>query len=234
MVPSLVPDAPPSVPDGRFALAREHMVQTLAERGIVDRAVLHAMRAVPREVYVPPSSKDAAYEDRALPIAEGQSISQPYIVAAMLQALELQPRCRMLEVGTGTGYSAAVAAQIAREVFTVECRGALAQSAELSLSRQGVKNVHVIHGDGSSGWAENAPYDAISVAAAAPIIPAQLLSQLSVGGRLIMPVGEEDLQRLLLVTRTSAHVYDQRELETVRFVPLVNAGSGSGVWRVGT
>ena len=203
---------------------REQMVERqIARRGIRDAAVLDAMRKVPREAFVPEHLADRAYEDCALPIGEGQTISQPYVVAVMTQMLELEPHHRVLEVGTGSGYAAAVLATIAAEVYTIERLGGLAESARRRLARLGYDNVHVRHGDGSLGWPEHAPSDAIVVTAGGPDVPPSLLSQLAIGGRLVMPVGAEEAQHLVTVTRTTADTYARTTLEPVAFVPLIGA-----------
>jgi len=203
---------------------RERMVATQIEaRGITDPLVLDAMRTVPRERFVPASLAAFAYDDGPLPIGEGQTISQPYIVAVMTQAARIKPGERVLEIGTGSGYGAAVLSRVAAEVYTIERIGALAETARRRLSELGYANVHVLEGDGSLGWAEHAPYDAILVTAGAPRVPKTLLSQLVIGGRLIMPVGPHYGQRLVRVTRTDSHEYDHENLEAVAFVPLIGA-----------
>ena len=204
---------------------RERMVATQIEaRGITDPLVLEAMRAVPRERFVPAALARFAYEDRPLPIAEGQTISQPYIVAVMARAAGLKPGARVLEIGTGSGYGAAVLSRIAAEVYTVERVRALAEQARDRLAELGYANVHVLEGDGTLGWAEHAPYDAIVVTAGGPRVPEALLGQLAAGGRLIMPVGSGARhQRLVRVTCTDAHEYRYEDLEEVAFVPLVGA-----------
>jgi protein-L-isoaspartate(D-aspartate) O-methyltransferase len=213
---------------------REQMVATQIEaRGITDPLVLEAMRAVPRESFVPASLAKFAYDDGPLPIGKGQTISQPYVVAVMTQAARIKPGERALEIGTGSGYGAAVLSRIAAEVYTVERIGELADSARRRLSALGYANVHVLEGDGSLGWAEHAPYDAILVTAGAPRVPKTLLSQLVIGGRLIMPVGPGHGQRLVRVTRSDTHEYEHEELEAVAFVPLIGAeglpeGDGHG------
>jgi protein-L-isoaspartate(D-aspartate) O-methyltransferase len=204
---------------------RELVRRQIRARGIRDPAVLAAFEAVPREAYLPPEMADFAYLDRALPIEKGQTISQPYIVALMIEALSLSARDRVLEVGTGSGYAAAILGKIAREVYTVERHGELAEQAKRRLAEQGYKNIHVLHGDGTLGWPEHAPYDAIVVAAGGPEVPKALLDQLAVGGRLVIPVGEDrTLQSLVRVTRTSARDLEREELGEVCFVPLVGAG----------
>jgi len=193
----------------------------LAHRGITDARVLQAFRDVPREEYVPAGLREFAHHDSPLPIAEGQTISQPYIVAVTLQALGLQGGERVLEIGTGSGYAAALLGRIAREVHTVERHESLALEARERLARLGHENVTVHLGDGSLGLPEHAPFDAIAVAAAAPEVPRALLEQLAPGGRLVIPVGtEEGHQRLLRITRQNGG-YLEEALADVRFVPLV-------------
>ena len=209
----------------RAWLARERMVEEqIAARGIRDPAVLAAMRTVPRDAFVEDRLARLAYDDGPLPIGEGQTISQPYIVAAMTEALRLQPHDRVLEVGTGSGYAAAILAVIAADVYSIERIEALAESARQRLARLGYANVHVRHGDGTLGWPQHAPYDAIVVTAGGPDVPPSLLRQLGIGGRLVMPVGASPaLQELVRVTRTSEETYDREILEKVAFVPLIGA-----------
>lgn len=196
----------------------------LAHRGIRSRLVLDAMRTVPRERFLPPELEEFAYEDAPLPIAEGQTISQPYIVAMMMEALQLKGGEKVLEVGTGSGYAAAVLAQIADDVYTVERIGQLAERAASALSDLGVTNAHVLHGDGTLGWAEHAPYDAIVVAAGGPQVPEALKSQLKIGGRLVIPVGRDRrVQELVRIVRSGPNEYTTEELADVRFVPLLGA-----------
>ena len=207
-----------------FIDERERMVELIARRGVRDPAVLAAMRKVPREHFVTADRAHRAYDDTPLPIGEGQTISQPYIVAAMTEALQLRAPDRVLEVGTGSGYAAAVLAVIAAEVYTVECLERLAESARRRLEELGFKNVHVRHGDGSLGWPEHAPYDAIVVTAGGPDVPRSLLRQMAVGGRLVMPVGSTTRsQRLVRVVRADGETYDREWLEDVAFVPLIGA-----------
>jgi protein-L-isoaspartate(D-aspartate) O-methyltransferase len=201
---------------------RRRMVSTqLVARGITDPLVLQAMREVPRECFVRASMVDRAYHDGPLPIGHGQTISQPYIVAAMTAAARLKPGVRVLEIGTGSAYGAAVLSRIAAEVYTVERVSALAADAAARLARLGYANVRVREGDGSRGWPEHAPYDAILVTASGPRVPEALLEQLAVGGRLVMPVGVSLAQRLVRVTRTEADEYQYDDLEGVTFVPLI-------------
>jgi protein-L-isoaspartate(D-aspartate) O-methyltransferase len=210
---------------GTFAERRERMVdRQIAGRGVRDPAVLGAMRKVPRESFVPDHLANSADADAALPIGEGQTISQPYVVALMTEALRLQPRDRVLEVGTGTGYAAAVLALIVAEVYTIERLGSLAESARRRLTDLGYANVHVRHGDGSLGWPEHAPYDAIVVTAGGPDVPRSLVRQLAIGGRLVMPVGSTQWsQRLVRVIRTGEDTFEREALEDVAFVPLIGA-----------
>ena len=207
------------------AAAREHMVRHhLAARGIRDPVVLGAMRSVPREAFLPPELEEFAYADAPLPIERGQTISQPYIVALMTAAAALRPGDRALEVGTGSGYAAAILARIAHEVYTIERHEELARGAAERLARLGIANVSVLHGDGTLGWPEHAPYDAIIVAAGGPKVPEALLEQLAPGGRLVIPVGEgRSVQRLLRVTRAADGRLHEEELGDVRFVPLIGA-----------
>lgn len=191
-------------------------------RGVRSELVLDAMRKVPRESFLPQNLQEFAYEDSPLPIAENQTISQPYIVALMVEALLLKGGETVLEIGTGSGYAAAILAQIAGDVYTVERIGQLAEKAATVLSDHGYSNVHVLHGDGTRGWPDHAPYDAIVVAAGGPKIPDSLRFQLKVGGRLVIPVGTDvRAQELVRVTRISETEYKREDLADVRFVPLL-------------
>ena len=211
-----------------FKQARQEMVETqIRRRHITDSRVLECLERVPRHEFVPAEFRDRAYEDAPLPIGEGQTISQPYIVAAMTAALRLQGNERVLEIGTGFGYQAAVLACLAREVFTVEFRAALATEAGERLARLGCKNVHVHCGDGTLGLPEFAPYDAVLVAAAAPSVPAPLLAQLAEDGRMVVPVGDVENQDLQLVER-SHNTFRTTMLEPCRFVPLLGAHGWKG------
>lgn len=213
-----------------FGAQREQMVATQIEtRGVRDAGVLAAMRAVPREVFVPPELAEFAYRDSPLPIECGQTISQPYIVALMAAALQLSPSDRVLEIGTGSGYAAAVLSRIAKRVETVERHAELSQISAARLARLGYDNVVVHHADGTLGWTEGAPYDAIVVAAGGPTVPDALLDQLAVGGRLVIPVGEErDLQTLMRVTRHADGRLEREDLGDVRFVPLIGVQGWRG------
>ncbi|MBX3172739.1 MAG: protein-L-isoaspartate(D-aspartate) O-methyltransferase [Candidatus Eremiobacteraeota bacterium] len=205
-----------------FTRARQTMLdKQLIPRGIRDRAVLAALNLVPREQFVAPEMAPHAYRDSPLNIPEQQTISQPYVVALMAQALELHSQCNVLEVGAGSGYAAAVLSQIAREVHAVERHPKLANEARLVLKRLGYTNVSIHQADGSQGWPGRAPYDAIAVAAAAPSIPTSLRQQLKVGGRLVIPVGPRDEQTLIRLRRLDFNDYREESLGKVRFVPLI-------------
>jgi protein-L-isoaspartate(D-aspartate) O-methyltransferase len=206
-----------------LAADRARMVERqIAARGVSDPRVLEAMRQVPREAFVASGLEEFAYEDSPLPIAEGQTISQPYIVALMIERADLRPGERVLEIGTGSGYAAAVLAHIAAEVYTVERHGALAQAAKRRLARLGYRNVEVRCGDGTLGWPEAAPFDAIIVTAGGPEIPESLRTQLKVGGRLVIPIGSlHDEQRLVKIVRDGEHAFREEDLGPVRFVPLI-------------
>jgi protein-L-isoaspartate(D-aspartate) O-methyltransferase len=194
--------------------------EQIEARGVRDPRVLAALRHVRREQFVPDPT--LAYEDRPVPIGDGQTISQPYIVALMAEALELGSGDRVLEVGTGSGYGAAVLAELAAEVLTVERNPRLAAAAEARLKRLGYENVRVLIGDGSLGWPAHAPYDAIIVTAAGPEIPPSLRGQLEVGARLVMPVGGRHRdQRLIRMRRRGEHEFERESLGAVAFVPLL-------------
>lgn len=203
---------------------RERMVSDqLRRRDIVDPRVLAAFTDVPREEFVDPEQERWAYEDSPLTIGHGQTISQPYVVAITAQALGLKGHENVLEIGTGSGYAAAILGKLAREVHTVERIAALAQVAQERLARLGFDNVHVHHGDGTLGWPANAPYEAIAVAASAPRPPPTLLQQLTIGGRCVLPHGDAYNQRLVRITRTGERTFTEEDLGDVRFVPLVGA-----------
>ena len=204
---------------------RARMVEShLARRGINDPKVLDAFRFVRREAFLPANLAEFAYEDTPLPLSEGQTISQPYIVALTTDALRLEGGERVLEVGTGSGYAAAILARIAREVYTIERIASLASSAEQRLKQLDFHNIHVCCGDGSLGWQEHAPYDAIVVAAGGPKAPPALLSQLAIGGRLVMPIGPDGHSQMLMrIVRLDQTEYSTEPLTNVRFVPLIGA-----------
>jgi protein-L-isoaspartate(D-aspartate) O-methyltransferase len=193
----------------------------LRARGISDSRVLDAMLRVPRDEFVPAPYRAQAYEDHPVPIGDNQTISQPYIVALMLEYLQLNPTNRVLEVGTGSGYATALLAELAAEIFSIERHPALAGQAREVLSRLGYKNVQVLTGDGSFGLPSFAPFDAILVSAAPPALPQTLIAQLSDSGRMIIPVGTDDSQQLQFIRKVNGSpVITSREL--VRFVPLVS------------
>lgn len=202
--------------------ARHRMVEAhIMRRGVRDERVLSALRRVPREAFVDQGFEEFAYEDSPLPIGSGQSISQPFIVARMSEAAEIHEADRVLEIGTGSGYAAAVLAELAAEVFTVERHRELAEQAEERLHASGYLNVFVRIGDGTKGWPERAPFDAIVVAAGGPSVPVSLQEQLEIGGRLVIPVGNRGEQRLLRVTRAGANKFEEEDLGGVMFVPLI-------------
>lgn len=204
------------------AAERAKMVHTQIEaRGIRNPAVLAAFRAVPREAFVPDELKVMAYSDLALPIIEGQTISQPYMVAIMLEALAPGPESKILEVGTGSGYAAALLSRMAAEIYTVERHAALVQYAGERMRALGYSNVHILHGDGTLGWPEHAPYDGILVSAGGPSVPGSLLAQLTVGGKLLIPVGVTGEQTLIRITRRNDRDYAEADLGPVAFVPLI-------------
>ena len=197
--------------------------EQLRRRDIRDARVLAAFAAVAREEFGDPTQDRYAYEDGPLSIGYGQTISQPYVVAMTVQAMRLAGHERVLEIGTGSGYAAAILGKLAREVYTVERIPELAQTAEERLGRLGFTNVHVRCGDGTLGWPEHAPYEAIAVAAGAPAPPRSLLSQLTIGGRLVVPHGTASSQRLVRITRKTETEFSEEDLGDVRFVPLIGA-----------
>ncbi len=211
------PRHPSETPDQREA-RREMVTEQIAARGVRDERVLDAMRRVPRHEFVPAVERSLSYQDEPLPIGYAQTISQPYIVALMTELLGLEPSDRVLEIGTGSGYQAAILAELVSEVDTIEIVEPLAERAQSDLARLGYDNVHVRAGDGYQGWPERAPFDGIIVTAAAPSIPKPLLEQLKVGAHLVIPVGDAD-QDLLVVTRTESG-FDERTEVPVRFVPM--------------
>ena len=208
---------------------RDRMVERqIAARGVSDPHVLSAMRKVPREEFVPESRRASAYEDRPLPIGEGQTISQPFIVALMIEGAGVMPGDRVLEVGAGSGYAAAVMAQIGAQVFAIERHEPLVATAQERFDRLGYQSITLRAGDGSKGWLEHAPFDAILVAAASPKVPESLKRQLAIGGRLVIPVGEFP-QALLRITRLGEDEFAEDDLGGVTFVPLI----GEEGWKVG-
>lgn len=211
----------------RTPMSRERMVQQqLVERGITDETVLDAIRATPREVFMPPTLKSDAHADRAAPIGLGQTISQPYMVALMTEKLAAEPGHRVLEIGTGSGYQTAVLAYVAGEVYTVERLKPLLDEAFERLMSLGIRNIHLRHGDGMRGWPEVAPFDRILIAAGAPAVPRSLLlSQLRDGGLAVLPVGPTDMQMLVTVRRAGNKLIST-EVCPCKFVKLI----GEGAW----
>lgn len=208
-----------------FARRRQHMVERhLAGRDITDPAVLAAMGQVPREEFLPPEAARSAYDDRPLPIGQGQTISQPYVVALMIQAVEPRPSDRVLEIGTGSGYAAAVLSRVVARVYTIERHPELASQASGRWAALGLDNIEVRVGDGSLGWPEQQPFDGIIVTAAAPKAPPSLVGQLAVGGRMVVPVGPSSwAQRLIQFHRRADASLEESDLGGVAFVPLVGA-----------
>jgi len=206
--------------EGGFAGVRQKMVaEQIRARGVTDPAVLAAVAAVPRHLFVPGGERGGAYDDRPLPIGSGQTISQPYIVALMTSLLEIRPGDRVLEVGTGSGYQAAVLSRLAGEVYSVEILKPLAERARRTLAGLGYRNVHLRVGDGYEGWPDAAPFDGIIVTAAPAQIPKPLLRQLKVGGKLVIPVGGT-FQDLVVLTRRQDGGFDRSNVLPVRFVPM--------------
>ncbi|MFH1506953.1 MAG: protein-L-isoaspartate(D-aspartate) O-methyltransferase [Candidatus Omnitrophota bacterium] len=211
-----------------FTLNRQRMVEEQIQgRGITDRRVLDAMRKVQRHLFVPTYLGNAAYEDRPLTIGYGQTISQPYIVAYMTQAVRVGPNDRILEIGTGSGYQAAVLAEVAKEIYTIEILQPLADSARLRLEEMGYKNIRVKQGDGYKGWREYAPFDAIIVTAAPPETPEELTNQLKIGGRMVVPIGLF-YQELYLITRTESG-FKKEALLPVAFVPMIHTSEADKI-----
>lgn len=208
-----------ATPESAFAKARDLMVATqIIARGVRDPNTLAAMRVIPRHLFVPAGLVKQAYDDHPLPIGHGQTISQPYIVAFMTEALGLKGGETVLEVGSGSGYQSAVLARIAARVFSIEIVTLLAMESKERMTRLGYRNVTIRAGDGYAGWPEHAPFDAILVAAAAPRVPEPLKQQLKEGGRLILPVGDQ-VQELMVITRRGSK-FEERRLLSVRFVPM--------------
>jgi protein-L-isoaspartate(D-aspartate) O-methyltransferase len=207
---------------------RRKMIESqVAARGVKDTRVLAALEAIPRELFVPEDLRQKAYEDRALPIADSQTISQPYIVAIMTELLGAEPDHRVLEIGTGSGYQTAILSKLALRVFSIERHPNLAASAIGRLDTLGIANVDIRVGDGSLGLPEEAPFDRILVTAGAPAVPEALKAQLADGGRLVIPVGPPGYQHLTVVVRTGT-VYTQKEHDACVFVPLIGAHGWAG------
>lgn len=202
------------------------LVMELRNGGVTDRAVLSAIETVPREAFVPPVFRDRAYENSALPIGGGQTISQPLVVGMMTQALELTKRHKVLEVGTGSGYQTAILAKLCRRVYTIERIRELLISAEDKLSQLSLRNVTTKAGDGTKGWPEQAPFDRIIVTAAAASLPELLVDQLKVGGIMVLPIGADKHDQVLLQLRRTETCTESRPLAPVRFVPLIPGRTG--------
>jgi protein-L-isoaspartate(D-aspartate) O-methyltransferase len=213
--------------DGELRGARLRLVETLREKGIRDLSVLRAFEMTPRHAFVPSGLRHRAYEDAPLPIGNGQTISQPWVHARYLELLRLTGKERVLEVGTGSGYQTVLLAHLVAQVFSIERIPALMQQARENIQRAGVNNVSVLLGDGTIGWREYAPYDGILVSAGAPSIPQPLLDQLAEGGRLLIPVGDRDEQKLILAERRNGQV-EVHDGAPVRFVPLLGSHGWSG------
>lgn len=207
--------------------SRRRLVETLREKGIADLAVLRAVEQTPRHLFVPTGVRHRAYEDSALPIGNGQTISQPSIHARYLEILHLTGREKVLEVGTGSGYQTVLLAHLAAQVFSIERIAPLMQSARENIARAGVRNVSLLVGDGTLGWREYAPYDAILVSAGSPAVPQPLVDQLAEGGRMLIPLGGQDVQTLALLTRKQGTVA-REDVLPVRFVPLLGQHGWQG------
>ncbi len=206
--------------DGEMRGSRRRLVEALRERGIADLAVLRAFEQTPRHLFVPTGVRHRAYEDSALPIGNGQTISQPSIHARYLEILRLTGREKVLEVGTGSGYQTVLLAHLAAQVFSIERIAPLMQGARENIARAGVGNVSLLLGDGTLGWREYSPYDAILVSAGSPTVPQPLLDQLAEGGRMLIPLGGQDVQTLAVLTRKNGQITREDSL-AVRFVPLL-------------
>jgi protein-L-isoaspartate(D-aspartate) O-methyltransferase len=219
---------PAGDPAGDWATARRRMVdEQLIARGIRDQRVLEAMSVVPRHLFIDPALEARAYGDHALPTAEGQTISQPYIVARMLELAQLEPHHRALEIGTGSGYQTALLARLVERVFSVERMASLLRAAQRQLEALGIHNVALRHGDGSLGWQEFSPYDRVLVAAAAPRVPDALRAQLGERGLLVIPVGGPQFQHIEVWSRSAGGQWEHRRHGECRFVPLV----GRDAWQ---
>lgn len=206
-----------------FRGARRRLVEALQQKGIKDLALLRAIDQVPRHLFVPPTVRHRAYEDSSLPIGSGQTISQPYVHARAIEQLQLTGRERVLEIGTGSAYQTALLAALSAQVFSVERFATLLDKARTVLTQANVRNVSVSLGDGTLGWREYAPYDAIIVSAGAPHVPPALESQLAEGGRLLIPVGDKEEQMLTLFRKQGGRL-ERSDIVPVKFVPLIGAG----------
>jgi protein-L-isoaspartate(D-aspartate) O-methyltransferase len=210
-----------------FRGARQRLVDELRSKGIRDLAVLHAIEKIPRHLFVPTGIRHRAYDDAPLPVGNSQTISQPLIHAQYLELLQLKGTERVLEVGTGTGYQTALLSHLVAQVFSIERIAPLLDRAREILKQLGIRNVSVMVGDGTLGWREHAPFEAILVSAGAPSVPQPLLDQLADGGRLLVPVGDRETQHLVLYTRRGDRM-DKREVAPVRFVPLIGSHGWEG------
>jgi protein-L-isoaspartate(D-aspartate) O-methyltransferase len=208
--------------DTEFRGARERLVDTLREKGIRDLAVLRAFEMTPRHAFVPTGLRHRAYEDAPLPIGNGQTISQPWVHAKYLELLRLTGKERVLEIGTGSGYQTVLLSHLAAQVFSIERIPALFHAAREAIERAGARNVSLLMGDGTVGWREYAPYDGILVGAGGPSVPQPLVDQLGDGGRLLVPVGDREIQKLVMVERKNGKIETQ-DIAPVRFVPLVGS-----------
>ena len=213
--------------DGEMRGSRRRLVETLREKGISDLAVLRAVEQTARHLFVPTGVRHRAYEDSALPIGNGQTISQPSIHARYLEILGLTGREKVLEVGTGSGYQTVLLAHLAAQVFSIERIAPLMQGARENIARAGVRNVSLLTGDGTLGWREYAPYDAILVSAGSPTIPQPLVDQLAEGGRMLIPLGGQDVQTLVVLTRKQGNIL-REDMLPVRFVPLLGQHGWQG------
>ncbi len=208
--------------ESEFRGARARLVDALREKGIRDLAVLRAFEMTPRHAFLPTGLRHRAYEDAPLPIGNGQTISQPWVHARYLELLRLTGKERVLEIGTGSGFQTVLLAHLVAQVFSIERIPALMQQAQQNIQRAGVSNVSLLVGDGSIGWREYAPYDAILVGAGSPSVPQPLLDQLADGGRLLVPIGDREEQKLVLAERKEGRI-DMQDVAPVRFVPLLGS-----------
>lgn len=206
--------------DRRFVRPRKKLVETLRKKGIKDEKVLRAIGSIPRHKLVDTALHTKAYVDTALPIGMGQTISQPYTVAAQTELLEIRPGDKILEIGTGSGYQCMVLCEMGADVYSVERHNELYHRAKEALREQGYTAMLKV-GDGTLGWTTYAPYDGIVVTAGAPVVPEDLIKQLNIGGRLVIPVGDESTQKMLRIIRVSENEYEQEELNNFKFVPLI-------------
>ena len=210
----------------QFQKQNKELVEELKNKGIESKSVLKALESIPRHLFVPEALQNSSYDDNALPIGLKQTISQPYIVAYMTDSLKLEPSDKVLEIGTGSGYQAAVLSKLVKKVYSIELLEPLANRAKKTLKELNIENVEIKTGDGYKGWVENAPYDAIIVTAAPPEVPMRLVEQLKNGGSMIVPVGIKDVQWLVLINKDNDRVR-QKQLIPVRFVPMVNGESNN-------